>query len=157
MKERFAIRGIQVIRTCLYKSTDTNSTLKISENYSLDFQLQGYIQGKPWSRIKAFLGPSDRKPTEKLGHWFEASISSVQLDSILEENRKLEIGEMAQWTPEQTSTLDIVNSICYLADEMLKKMDGVGQYNDNGFQVRPKVDPAASQVSEQTSADFLPW
>ena len=98
--------------------------------------------------------PADFRPCETLGQWFEVSISSAQLDIILQQNERLGLGEEARWTPQEVSDLDIAKSIYLPALEMLKQMDGVGQYNHNGINIRSMV--ATTQIP-QKAKELDPW
>jgi hypothetical protein len=60
-------------------------------------------------------------------------MSSAQLNGILEQNEKLVLGEKT--TPEKLSELDIAKSIYLPALEILKQMDGIGQYNHNDLRL----------------------
>lgn len=137
-------------RTCEYKSKDAKSLLKISEFYSLDIDMLP-VQEESSIYFKFSPGPADRKPSEKPGlvHWYEVSISSAELKSILEENQKLEVGEEAKWSPKEISQSGIAKSIYLPALEMLKKMDGIGQYNHNGLDVRSGLSTTVSQVTKK--------
>lgn len=148
MAERFQLAEIRVNRICRYKSGNTRSTLKISELQSLDIE-KVTVPGKPLTIFKLSPGASDRKPYQKLGHWYEVSISSSQLDELLEENKQLQLGEETRWTAKELLDADVAPSIYLPTCEMLKKMDGVGQHNHNGLDVRSGVTSTESQVSEK--------
>ncbi len=133
MAKRFELAGVRVHRITRYKSNDAKSILKISNLHLLDILMLSAPDGL---YFKLSPVPVDCKPCEKLGEWFEVSTSSAQLNGVLEQNEKLELGEEAKWTPEEVSDLDIAKSIYLPALEMLKQMDGVGQYNHNGIGIR---------------------
>jgi hypothetical protein len=158
MAERFEITGVRSNRILKYKSKDTKSMFKISELYALDIQTFSVAQ-ESTVYFKLSPGPATRKPSQKPGlvHWFEASISSVELDKIMEENEKLGLGEEAQWNPEQISELGIAKSIYLPALEMLKKMDGIGQYNYNGQDVRSGLSVSASQLTGEPDQQYKFW
>jgi hypothetical protein len=151
MSKRFELAGVRVHQNFRYKSNDAKSILKISNLYLLDTLMFSAADGV---YFKLSPVPADFKPCEKLGEWFEVSISSAQLDSILEQNEKLDLGEEAKWTPEELSELDIAKSIYLPALQMLKQMDGVGQYNHNGIDIRNTG--AISQVSRKAK-EIDPW
>jgi len=118
---------------------DNNSILKISEVHSPDIHKTS-IPKEDMTYFQLLPAPPERKPCEKpgLGYWFEVSISSPQLDSLLEQNETLELGEEAKWTPESLSNLGYGKSIYLQACEMLKQMDGIGQYNNNEVEMKPE-------------------
>jgi hypothetical protein len=156
MSKRYKLVAGRVYRIRRYESNDAKSILKISELHSLDIHMTPdpktssmYFELSP--------SPSDRKPCEKrgLGHWYEVSISSAQLDDLLDQNVKLQLGEEARWTPEGLSRLGFAESIYLPALAMLKKMDGVGQYNNNGVDVRFGASTTKSQATEKATDE--PW
>jgi hypothetical protein len=151
MAKRFELAGVRVHRISRYKSNDAKSILKISNLHLLDILMFSAPDGL---YFKLSPVPVDCKPCEKLGEWFEVSISSAQLNGILEQNEKLVLGEEAKWTPEEVSDLDIAKSIYLPALEMLKQMDGVGQYNHNGIDIRGMV--AITQVPPKAK-ELEPW
>ncbi len=151
MAKRFELAGVRVHRISRYKSNDAKSILKISNLNLLDILMLSTPDGIYFKLSRV---PSDCKPCEKLGEWFEVSISSAQLDGILEQNKKLVLGEEAEWTPEEVSDLDIAKSIYLPALEMLKQMDGVGQYNHNGIDIRSMN--ATTQVPPKAK-ELEPW
>jgi hypothetical protein len=153
MSKRFELAGVRVYRICQFKSKDAKSILKISELHLLDIEPFRGLE-KSLTCFKLLPGPADREPCAGLGHWFEVGISSVHLDSLLEQNKTLELGEEAVWTPEKVSDLDIAKSIYLPACEMLKKMDGIGQHNRNRVEVRAGLSTATSQVSPKPKEEF---
>jgi hypothetical protein len=152
ISKRFELAGVRVYRICQYKSKDVKSILKISELNLLDIVPSN--PEKSLTYFKLLPGPAGRKACTRLGQWFEVSISSVQLDSLLEQNKNLEFGEEAAWTPEEVSDLEIAKSIYLPACEMLKKMDGIGQHNDNGIDVRSGMSTATSQATPKPKEEF---
>jgi len=72
----------------------------------------------------------DQNTPDHLYSWYETSISCPPIDSALKVSQTLEIGEEASWTSEEVS--DFVENLIRPACQMLKQMDGVGYYNDNG-------------------------
>ncbi|KAE9373238.1 hypothetical protein N431DRAFT_465535 [Stipitochalara longipes BDJ] len=155
ISKRFELAAIRVYRTCRYKSKDANSMLKISEVYSPDIHKTS-VPKECSTHFKLLPGPPERKPCEKpgLGHWFEVSISSAQLDSVLEQNQTLELGEEAKWTPEGLSKLGFAKSIYLRACEMLKQMDGIGQYNNNGVDIKAPQPAKESKVALNPEDDY---
>jgi len=153
MSERFQLGGIRVHRICQYKSKNTKSIFKISEIQSLDIQRLA-LPGMPLTLFKLSPGPSDRNPCDKLGLWYEASISCSLLDEILKENKKLELGDEAGWKAEELLDIGVAQSLYLPACEMLKKMDGVGQHNRNGLDIRSVTSSTGSQVFQKPKEQF---
>ncbi len=86
-------------------------------------------------------------------------MSCAELDTFLEENKKLELGEEAGWTPEGLSKVDAAKSIYLPAIAMLKEMDGLGQNNHNGSDFRYRL-PTAEDETLKTSkhkANYQFW
>jgi len=155
MSKRFELAAFRVYRICRYRSKDDNSILQISEVHSLDIH-KAFVPKEGLTYFKLLPGPPERKPCEKpgLGYWFEVSISSSQLDSLLEQNKTLELGEEAKWTPEGLSRLGFGQSICLRACEMLKQMDGIGQYNNNEVEMRPAQAVMENKASRTQKDDY---
>lgn len=62
-------------------------------------------------------------------YWWEASITSLDATSILEENDKLEIGETATWNAETMIEKGIVRDLYSLANDLVTRIDSVGFHN----------------------------
>ncbi|KAF4990889.1 hypothetical protein FGRMN_8198 [Fusarium graminum] len=67
----------------------------------------------------------------RVGRWFEASISSVQVAELLQENSGLEFGEKTCWDPETLEKRGVLTAICEPALMMVSQMDPVGESNEN--------------------------
>lgn len=117
---------------CLYDSVDDKAVLKLLETQTLVTE-ERLAPGKGSMMFKASLGP-ECKPCQKLQRWHEVSISSIKLKEILVQNPKLTIGEEASWTIEDISKLGVAEAIYGPAVEMLRKIDGIGQRNNNGLE-----------------------
>lgn len=63
--------------------------------------------------------------------WYEASLKSDIFTAAFAQNAKLELGEEAEWTPAALLDSGIVEQLIRKAATMVKKMDGVGYWNDN--------------------------
>ena len=62
-------------------------------------------------------------------YWWEASITSLNATSILEENDKLEIGDIATWDAETIIEKGIVRDLHSLANDLVTRIDSVGFHN----------------------------
>ncbi|KAI0159670.1 hypothetical protein GGR57DRAFT_520926 [Xylariaceae sp. FL1272] len=69
-----------------------------------------------------------------LPKWYEASIQAKSFRDAFEENKELEFGERAKWSPEDLIGTKALDSLVRGAVEMVQKMDGVGFWNNNGFE-----------------------
>ena len=61
--------------------------------------------------------------------WWEASISSSYMQSKLKENETLEIGGRSLWTPKEVIDAGIVRNLKNLAEDVVPRIDIVGQHN----------------------------
>ncbi len=75
-------------------------------------------------------GVQDRESMIDAGrYWWEASITSLNATSILEENDKLEVGEIATWDAETIIEKGIVRDLYSLSNDLVTRIDSVGFYN----------------------------
>ncbi|KAF4634029.1 hypothetical protein G7Y89_g4089 [Cudoniella acicularis] len=130
--------GIRVHRITRYSGSDSESMLKVSQIDSL------VIKRKPIPNIDrevfiAYPHVADSKVCQsQLGSWYEVGISSTKADDLFKQNKSLELGSEAGWTPESISRLEAARSMYLPACGMLKQMDGIGYHNDHGVGfVRP--------------------
>ncbi|CAJ0545809.1 Ff.00g092820.m01.CDS01 [Fusarium sp. VM40] len=82
----------------------------------------------------------------QLAQWFEASVSSMRVDEVMQENSRLEFGEKTRWTPETLDRQDALKAICEPALRMVSQMDQVGKSNENGH--GPRTDRQAYDAVE---------
>ena len=75
-------------------------------------------------------GVQDRESMIDAGrYWWEASIMSLNANSILEANDKLEIGEIATWDAETIIEKGIVRDLYTLSNDLVTRIDSVGFHN----------------------------
>lgn len=75
-------------------------------------------------------GVQDRQSMIDAGrYWWEASITSVNATSILQENDILEIGEIATWNAETIIEEGIVRDLYSLANDLVTRIDSIGFHN----------------------------
>ena len=75
-------------------------------------------------------GVQDRESMINTGrYWWEASITSLNAASILEENDELEIGEIATWDANAIVEKGIVRDLYSLANDLVTRIDSVGFHN----------------------------
>lgn len=122
-----------------YKSMDATSILHISEIHDLDVNAQF---GETHTIYKAEPNIVFRPGCEKVDYWHEVSISSIIAVNEFEENKILEFGDEASWTPESLSRQNVAEAMYRPACEMLKQMDGIGYWNDNGIEDDQAAPPA---------------
>ena len=74
--------------------------------------------------------------------WWEFSLSSLAADTILGENEKMEIGELAKWVPTDILSKGVVKDLSSLAKDLVTRMDTIGYSNKGpkaGTGTRPSV------------------
>jgi len=131
MADLFVPDDVTVRRICQYKGKDNKSILKVSECIALD--TNGAQNNENTLIIfSAMPGPTDRRPWEKLNRWYEVAIISSEVDTLLEQNKSLELGDEAGWTVENLADIDAAATFFLPACQMLKQMDGIGCRNENG-------------------------
>ncbi|KAI0391644.1 hypothetical protein F5Y17DRAFT_400591 [Xylariaceae sp. FL0594] len=63
--------------------------------------------------------------------WYEASLRSHKISAALDQSRKLELGDEADWKAEDLVDSGSVDKLIEKAAEVVKKLDSVGYWNDN--------------------------
>ena len=90
--------------------------------------------------------------------WYEATVSSVNADTVLEMNKTLELGEEAAWTASELEKLDAAADVFLPALGMVKGMDGVGFYNNNGLDYGIKeVTSTIAASNQKPSKPYKYW
>lgn len=149
---RITFNFVRVLRTTLYPSTGNGSQLKITEVHDLKFEK--HSNKNIYYAFEAENVMEDGRPTM----WYQISLTSPIAERVLEENVSLEFGEETTWSEEDfDERVHIFKSLCLPACYMIKKMDGMGFYNDNGYIAPPAAasSPAAAPtvVSEANQPD----
>lgn len=155
LQTKFVIQEVTVHRVYEYKSTDQKSILKVSEIQSLDID-GGPVMEQPFWIYEAKPGNPERAPIEKLTTWYEACVSSVQLDVSLKQNELLDFGDETAWTLEDIANIEASKALYSPALEMLKLMDGVGQHSHNGSDYRSRA-PAEHVMQAQATRNPVVW
>lgn len=84
----------------------------------------------------------DNPLTGEFAQWFEASVSSVRLEELLQQNQDLVPGEEADWSLDQIEQEGLLRDIYQQTAEIVKNIDGVGVECDNGHELRrPEAAP----------------
>ncbi|PVH87522.1 hypothetical protein DL98DRAFT_649164 [Cadophora sp. DSE1049] len=154
LQKKFLIQDVTVRRVYEYKSTDQDSTLKVSELQSLD--IDGGPAEKSFWVYEALPSNPDQPPIDKLTTWYEASVTSVKLDGVLKQNENLDLGDETPWTLEDTANMEVSKAIYSPALEMLKQMDRVGQNGHNGSDYRSRQ-PSEHVMQAQASEPVVWW
>lgn len=153
LSNRFQLEELQVKRVLRYPSEDGSSTLNITEVQSLDIQGSAVPNNEQVSVFEGAPGHNNQPPTEKLGQWWEATISSPEADAAFEENKTLELGDEPTWTPDTLSKMHVASALYLPACEMLKQMDGVGFLNRNG--IERATDEASNVVPKEKKSKVV--
>jgi len=146
---KLILDGVRVHRIVEYLSGDATSILHIAEIHDLDVNAQ---VGETHTIYKAESNTVPRPGCEKVDYWHEVSISSTDAIKNFEENMTLEFGDEASWTPESISKQNVAAAMYQPACEMLKQMDGIGFWNDNGIEedkAAPPIDKRREPVKYQ--------
>jgi hypothetical protein len=123
---------VRVLRTTLYPSTGNGSQLKITEVHDLKFEK--HSNKNTYYAFEAESVMEEGKPTM----WYQMSLTSPIAERVLEENINLEFGEQTTWSEgDFDERVHVFKSLCLPACYMVKKMDGMGYYNDNGYLAPP--------------------
>jgi hypothetical protein len=127
------LNGIRVRRNCQYYNSDKTSILNITE--VIDLKLDSarlMVDGK---RVFSASEYTTKSIPGYPHSWYEVGVMSTAAEAAFMGNETLEFGEESSWTEEGLQNAGVFSAICLPACEMVKKMDGVGYYNDNGVQV----------------------
>lgn len=129
------ITSVRVLSKWRHLSHDKRSALDITEVEQLELQCKPARPGMSSYEGEAHAWKAEtRKKRLAMGEaqrWYEASVSSVDLEKLLEQNKSLKTGEKAQWSLDDLSQKGILESLCCPALQMLKDMDQVGGLEDN--------------------------
>ncbi|KAI0402048.1 hypothetical protein F4802DRAFT_618208 [Xylaria palmicola] len=63
--------------------------------------------------------------------WYEATLKSDIFSTAFKQNKGLELGDEAEWKSEELLKSGAVEALVQKAADMVKRMDGVGYWNDN--------------------------
>ncbi|KAI1817872.1 hypothetical protein GGS20DRAFT_459292 [Poronia punctata] len=63
--------------------------------------------------------------------WYEVSLKSEKISAALAQNMNLELGKEANWKVDELVNSGAVDGLVAKAAELVKKLDGVGYWNDN--------------------------
>ncbi|RDL38391.1 uncharacterized protein BP5553_02731 [Venustampulla echinocandica] len=157
LRNKFKLDEIRVHRISRYRSRDRNSVLKISEIQALDTNARG-VPEMDLVVFKAWLNTiQSRKACQKLDSWYQASISCIKAHEMLKENKTLELGEEAGWTPVSLSRIDTAKALVVPACQMLKQMDAIGYHNDNGVERKTRAPPPTPAGTKAPEPEIMFW
>jgi hypothetical protein len=147
---KLVLDGIRCQCITEYESANGKSVLRVSEITELVvFPID--VPEKDVTIFEAKTNDVYRPGREGVDFWHEVSISSVEANKVIQQNRNLELGDEAAWTPEHLSKMNAAEAMYLPACEMLKQMDGIGFYNDNGVDrnARPPKQSPALEVEQK--------
>lgn len=133
-----AITSVRVLSKWRHLSQDKRSALDITEVEQLEINYAP--PGMPTSTGEAHSWePQTHGRVGKGGEqrWYEASVSSLNLEKLLAKNKSLKIGERAEWSQSDLRQNGILESLCCPALQMLKYMDQVGGMENNHQEGKP--------------------
>ncbi|KAI0419176.1 hypothetical protein F5X98DRAFT_385034 [Xylaria grammica] len=102
--------------------------LYISEVWEMALRAKSDIEQR--TQLKFARYKNNERPGMPL-LWYEAVLKSDTFSMAFEQNEKLEFGEEVRWTTEELVKTGAVWELIRTAAFMVKKMDGVGFWNDN--------------------------
>ncbi|KAK1781881.1 hypothetical protein QBC45DRAFT_457733, partial [Copromyces sp. CBS 386.78] len=135
------ITSVRVLSKWRHLSQDKRSALDITEVEQLEIKCNPARPGMPKSAGEAHAWKTktrkERLAVGEVQRWYEASVSSLNLEKLLEKNKPLKTGERAGWSHAELKQDGILESICCPALQMLKHMDQVGGLEDNKQEEKP--------------------
>lgn len=89
------------------------------------------------NRAVFFHGTTNMAEDSRIGagrpsEWFEVSLVSTTAEEAFQQNKGLELGQRASWTPEMLEEGGAFEDICFPALCLISKMDNIGSSNNNG-------------------------
>ncbi|KAH7170814.1 hypothetical protein EDB81DRAFT_876834 [Dactylonectria macrodidyma] len=145
---RWEIAGANIRHVATYHSSTKGG------NY-LTITLTRVVQRIKRSNYQGSTMPVRAPGKEPLSQWFEASIGSTQVDDLLQENARLEFGDITSWTPEQLVKERIIKALCAPAMKMVAQMDQIGGTNRNGEGMN--FGRGASASANNSGGDVVFW
>ncbi|KAF9771494.1 hypothetical protein IL306_010866 [Fusarium sp. DS 682] len=121
------------------------SCLKITMTRRVE-KLPGIPKGRYQGQSVPVAPPGNGQPSQ----WFEASISSVRGEEMLQENMGLKFGDKTHWTPETLQNQGVFKAICEPTMKMVSQMDQVGDSNSNGH--GPRTDRQSYSAVQDSMA-----
>lgn len=125
------IRNVRIRQVCRVQHHNQKTFLDITRVMPTEAEKEDGIKYR-W--VRSLL--RDNPETGTFSHWFEASISSARLEELLEQNEKLIPGDEADWTVEQLQEERLLGELADAAFDIVKEIDGVGIFCDNGHEKR---------------------
>ena len=115
------VTSVQVRRQICHQSI-ANPDLSLHLTEVQDLIVQQYTP----RQFRAYAAPEDQMIEDDNRVWWEASITSKVANNILLENQQLELGEIAQWSPDDIIGMCIIDDMFRLAEQVVTRIDSVG-------------------------------
>lgn len=138
ISEKYPIHivAIRVRRHSQYPSFDGQTLLNITEVHNLDVSWQHGDNKTIFFATSSDRKESDAQTVEPM--WYEMNITSTEAQEAFKENINLEFGEETEWNENLLLKTGVVmKDMCEPANYLIKKMDGIGYYNNNGHKPVP--------------------
>ncbi|KAK4100637.1 hypothetical protein N658DRAFT_559452 [Parathielavia hyrcaniae] len=136
-----AVNEIRVLTKWRHASLSDRSALEITEVQQMEMvpcsegvysswgdSWEGKL-ARPWSakRIK------DNRGKGEFPRWYEATVVSLELDMLCQQNTSLRVGEKANWDVENLRSRGVFSTLYGPALQMVAQMDHVGRLDDNNL------------------------
>ncbi|KAJ4296938.1 hypothetical protein N0V88_003854 [Collariella sp. IMI 366227] len=135
----YNIQDVRVLTQWRFPSVNNKSALDISEVEQFEMvpcsdEVSGGAGDKPraqyarpWTQKRS----KERRDKGDFPRWYEASVVSVELESLCHQHAALKIGEKASWDPKDLKTRGVFSFLYVPALQMVREMDHVGRSDDN--------------------------
>lgn len=131
LHQAFHFPTVRIAKKCIYTSADGKSKLNITE--FRDMHIERHTAFDPEIHVYKTWTRTAREDSHQEFNWFEASVSSTKGEELLRQNLTLELGEETAWRVQDFKKEEVLPALYRPACAMIKKMDGVGAYNENPF------------------------
>ena len=79
--------------------------------------------------------------------WWEAKVTSINAATVLKGNLRLELGEVAPWSPSSVVDKGVVRDLYAVANEIVTRIDYIGFFNRGEGSSDSKTSEEASERS----------
>ena len=133
------IRSIMLYRESSHRSSEMypDNVLHVREVQDLGVW---QLAGKPLEYHASARSQPEMVKDRKL--WWEVSVSSITANAILQENEKMEIGDLTKWKPIDIVSKGVVKDLSSVAKDLVTRIDTVGYFNKGpkaGTGTRPSI------------------
>lgn len=121
--------GVQIRQVAKLAAEDNTSHLHVAK---VQRMTQRVI--KRSSHMWSFAADAEELVRSRDGHfsfWYEAYITSTKTEKAFRQNRELEFGDEANWTPQTLKESGAFDDLLRAATRTVRHMDGVAYWCDN--------------------------